>query len=84
MKNLYNILGREYKFKLTGGTSATLTKSDIIGAKITGSTLQLPIGYQISDFKASIYSTVSSAKDIKLVLQGCNLLYLIKKCCKIK
>ena len=68
MKNLYNILGREYKFKLTGGTSTTLTKSDITGAKITGSTLQLPIGYQISDFKASIHSTVSSAKDINLVL----------------
>ena len=68
MKNLYNILGREYKFELTGGTSATLTKSDITDAKITGSTLQLPMGYQISDFKASIHSTVSSAKDINLVL----------------
>ena len=68
MKNLYNILGREYKFKITDGTSANLIKSDITGAKITGSTLQLPIGYQISDFKASIHSTVSTAKDINLTL----------------
>lgn len=68
MKNLYNILGREYKFNVTGGSTTTLTKSDISGAKISGTTLQLPIGFQICDFKASIHSTVSTAKDINLTL----------------
>ena len=68
MKEIYNIIGREYKFDISGGSSITLTKSDISGAKISGTTLQLPVGYQISDFKASIHSTVSSAKDINLTL----------------
>ena len=68
MKEIYNIIGREYKFNITGGSSITLTKSDISGTKISGTTLQLPVGYQISDFKASIHSTVSTAKDINLTL----------------
>ena len=68
MKEVYNIIGREYKFNITGGSSITLTKSDITDAKISGTTIQLPVGYQISDFKASIHSTVSSAKDINLTL----------------
>ena len=68
MKEVYNIIGREYKFNISGGSSITLTKSDIMGAKISGTTLQLPVGYQISDFKMSIHSTVSSAKDINLTL----------------
>ena len=68
MKEVYNIIGREYKFNVTGGSSITLTKSDITGAKISGTTLQLPVGFQICDFEASIHSTVSTAKDINLTL----------------
>ena len=68
MKEVYNIIGREYKFDITGGSTITLTKSDISGAKISGTTLQLPIGFQICDFKMSIHSTVSSAKDISSAL----------------
>ena len=68
MKEVYNIIGREYKFDITGGGAITLTMSDISGAKISGTTLQLPVGFKIIDFKASIHSTVSSAKDINLTL----------------
>ena len=68
MKEIYNIIGREYKFNVTGGSSITLTKSDITDAKISGTTLQLPVGFKIIDFKMSIHSTVSSAKDINLTL----------------
>lgn len=68
MKEIYNIIGREYKFNVTGGSTITLNKSDISGAKISGTTLQLPVGFQICDFEASIHSTVTSAKDINLTL----------------
>ena len=68
MKEIYNISGREYKFDITGGSTITLTKSDISDAKISGTTLQLPVGFKIIDFKASIHSTVTAAKDINLIL----------------
>ena len=68
MKNMYSIPGKEYQFFIEGNGALKLTTSDIPDTKISGSTLQLPVGYQISDFKASIHSTVTAAKDINLTL----------------